>query len=141
MGLKETVDKEIGNDTELFRTGCLKYINYGRQLLSEEMASGGQFTKAQVDEVVSTQVKSTAKVILDEVDKIEQEVTSRAAKVEEFTEKQAFFKLKMKYAGNESVSAVLAEVEALMQSVDVAHTKVLTEYKAPALQQLRERYA
>jgi len=137
---KEEVDREVGNDTEQFRTNCLKYINYGRQLAADDLASSGQVTKEQHEEAMAKQAKDTAALVLDEVDKIEAEVNSRAGKVEEFTEKGAFFKLKQSYAGNDAARAVLEEVEALMKSVDEAHTKILAEFKAPALQELRERY-
>lgn len=139
--LADKVDLEIGNDTEQARINFLKYINYGRQLGLETLASQGTFTKDVVDKLVADQRHATALEIFEALDKLEVQVSGLQADAEKVAEDEEFESLKRQSdITKPEVAAAIVGCERILSSVDEKHTRINRDVKAPAYQSLKDKY-
>ncbi len=110
---KEELEKIIEADLFQQRGFLLRYIDYGKALVADEIFAG--------------------------LDVIDREMAMFQKDVELSKEKQVFEELKAKYAG-EVHQELLKEFEALLRNVDAAHTALITDYRKPRIEDLKSKY-
>lgn len=112
---KEELDKILETDLFQQKGFLVRYLDYGKAIASTE--------------------------ILDDLDKIDKELSELQRGVEQTHEKAALEGIVLKYKGkSEDVDALLAEFETLIKDVDQAHTELIKTFKKPKLEALREKY-